>query len=299
MTSGLLFGQVLALLTSLCLAENSIIFSYLGKKVGSDSTVHLRLWIATPIVIILAFVFEGNFLSTISFSSVASLLLSGFIGFFICDSLMFWAFANWGARETMVVMTLSPVFTSVLSYLFFKEYLTILQIFAICLTIMGVIFMILGDKKSLNSSNNKNRLKGIIFAFISSVLQAVSVILAKGALFEVGPLGSNSIRCIGGFAAVMIYTIFVRKQFSFDFHQFSNKKYLSLLVIASLTGPVLGMTMQMFAFNLAPVGLVMAIVQISPLFILFFDWVYLKKSLSFWAVVGTLISVIGVVLMFV
>ena len=299
MNSGLLIGQALALLTSMFLAENSIIFSYLGKKVGSDSTVHLRLWIATPVIIILSFIFEGNFIAGLSFGSLASLILSGFIGYFVCDSLLFWAFANWGPRETMVVMTLNPVFTSIFSYLFFKEYLTILQIFAICLTIMGIIFQILGEKKSKKTLNNKNRVKGIIFAFLGSLFQAVSIILAKSALFEVGPMGANSIRCVGGFFAVMIYSIFFRKQFSFDFHQFENKKYLSLLVLASLTGPVLGMTMQMFAFNLAPVGLVSAIVQINPLFILLFDWLYLKKTLSLWAVMGTFISVIGVVLMFI
>ncbi|MDD4082706.1 MAG: DMT family transporter [Sphaerochaetaceae bacterium] len=299
MNSGLLIGQALALLTSMFLAENSIIFSFLGKNVGSDSVVHLRLWIATPVIIILAFVFEGNFLLLLTPSTLISLLLSGFIGYFVCDSLLFWAFVNWGPRETMVVMTLNPVFTSIFSYLFFKEYLTILQIFAICLTIMGIIVLILGDKKSIKTSKDKNRIKGILFAFLGSILQAISLILAKSALFEVGPMGSNTIRCIGGFFAVMIYSLFFRKQFSFDFHQFANKKYLSLLVIASLTGPVLGMTMQMFAFNLAPIGLVSAIVQINPLFILLFDWLYLKKTLSLWAVMGTFISVIGVVLMFI
>ena len=299
MNSGLLLGQVLALLTAIFFAENSIIFSFLGKHVGSDSVVHLRLWIATPVILILAFIFEGNFLSLISFSSLFCLLLSGIIGYFVCDSLLFWAFANWGPRETMVVMTLNPVFTSIFSYIFFKEYLTFIQIFAICVTIVGIILLIFGEKKLKTKTKEKNRVKGIFFAFLSSILQAVSIILAKSALFEVGPMGSNSIRCVGGFVAVMIYSIFFRKQFSFDFHQFSNKKYLNLLIFASLTGPVLGMTMQMFAFDLAPVGLVSAIVQITPLFILIFDWLYLKKSLSLGAVIGTIVSVLGVALMFI
>ena len=301
MSSNLILGQILALLTSLTLAENSIIYSFLGKKVGSSTTVHVRLWIATPAIIIIALLAEGNFFYTTALNSWLYLLTSGVLGYFLCDSLLFWAFANFGARETMVVMTLNPIFTAILSYFLFNEILTPLQIAATFVTLIGIIILILGKNKAniKEKGIDKNKIKGLICAFGASVLQALANILAKGGLATVQPISSNAIRCIGGFTAVLIYTIFFRKHFKADFKLFENRKFLILLLIASLTGPVLGMTMQLYAFNLAPVGLVSVIVQISPIYILLYELIFTKKSLKLLEVLGTIISVIGVALMFV
>ncbi|MBK5200655.1 MAG: DMT family transporter [Spirochaetaceae bacterium] len=298
MLPNLLIGQILAIIAALTYAENSIIYSYLGKKVSIRASVHVRLWIAAPIIILIAFVSEGNFFVQATLSNWVILLLSGLLGYFFCDSLLFWAFTNIGPREALVIMTLNPIFSTILSYFFFKEVLTILQMFAILITLSGIVILILNQKKEDDISKKRNLIKGTIFAFLASILQAISNILAKSALSDLGPLSTNSIRMIGGLTGAVLFSLFIRKEFKNDFIIFKNKKDLSLLLIASISGPVIGMSFLLTAFNYSPVGVVTAIVQISPIFILLYELIFKKKYVKMLGILGTIISVVGVALMF-
>ncbi|MGD1822677.1 MAG: DMT family transporter [Pleomorphochaeta sp.] len=296
--SNLLFGQMLAIIVAITSAEKSIIFSYLGKNISTRATVHVRLWIATPIIIILALLTEGTSFLNITISTWIILLTSGVIGYFICDSFAFWAYANLGPRESMVIMTLNPIFHSILSYFFFSEVLTFRQMFAILITITGIITLILNQEKKDNIILRNHQIKGIFFAFLGAIFQAISNILAKSALDNLGPISTNSIRMIGGLIAAAIFAGVYRKEFIHDFKLFNNKKAFSLLSIATISGPIIGITVLLTSFNYAPVGLVTAIAQISPIFILIYEITILKKGIKPLEMFGTLISVFGVTLMF-
>lgn len=295
----LVIGQILAIIAALTYAENSIIYSYLGKNVSTRATVHIRLWIAVPIMLIMALFGEGNFFIQATLSNWIILLISGVLGYFFCDSFSFWAFTNIGPREAMVIMTLNPIFNSFLSYFFFKEVLTLIQMLAILITISGIIILILNQNKVNNINHIKNKRKGALFAFLAAIFQATSNILAKSALTNMGPLSTNSIRMIGGLLASIIFAVFFRKEFINDFKVFNNKKHLSLLFIATISGPVIGMSLLLTSFNYAPIGLVTAIVQISPIFILLYELIIIKKHIKQLEIFGTIISVLGVSLMFI
>ena len=55
----------------------------------------------------------------------------------------------------------------------------------------------------------------------------------------------------------------------------------------------------MLALRLAPVGIVSALSQISPLFMLPIDKVVFKKKISINSYIGTIISIVGTILMFI
>lgn len=296
--SNLLFGQILAIIVAITSAEKSLIFSYLGKNVSTRATVHIRLWIAFPLILILTFLTEGSDFLFAPIHTWIILLLSGVIGYFICDSFAFWAYTNIGARKSMVIMTLNPIFHSILSYYFFKESLTVIQMVASLITISGIIILVLSKDKNIKETNN-NLTKGIIFAFLGAISQSVSNILAKSALSTLGPLGTNSIRIIGGFVAAALFSHFFRKEFLKDFKAFNSAKNLSLLFLATISGPIIGITVLLYAFNFAPVGLVTAIAQISPIFILMYELIVQKKKIKSLEVIGTLVSVLGVFILFI
>ncbi len=298
MNSNLLLGQIFAIITAIAYAENSIIYSYLGNKVSIRATVHVRLWIAVPIILVVALLTEGNFFVQANLFNWGILLLSGLLGYFFCDSFSFWAFTNIGPRESMVIMTLNPIFNSILSYFFFTEVLSVLEMISILITLSGVIILILAKEKEVDTNKKKNQLKGVIFALLAAVFQATSNILAKGAMSNLGPISTNTIRMIGGLLGAAIFAIFYRKEFKNDFLCFKDKKYLSLLVIAAISGPIIGMSLLLSSFNFAPIGLVTAIVQISPIFILIYELIFLKKHIRVLEICGTIISVTGVALMF-
>ncbi|MGE4454371.1 MAG: DMT family transporter [Sphaerochaeta sp.] len=300
MDSNLIVGQLLALLTAACWAQNSIIYRHLGRKVGSDAVAHIRMWLALPAILLLTFAVEGIwFPLSLAPQTYFFLFASGAIGYFITDKLLFQAYVLLGSRESMVIMTLSPVVTAVFGFLLFSERLNSIQILGILTTIAGVLMMVLLDKKPmLAQKEQKDRSTGLLFAILASVLQSLSFLLAKLALDEAGPVSTNLLRNLGGLSLFVVYNFFIKKNGTRHFSLIKKPRILLLLLFAALAGPVLGMTSQMKAFTLAPVGIVTTITQVSPILLLPFDRFILHKKVTPPSLLGTLLSIAGVAVLF-
>ena len=289
-----IIGQLLALACAVFWAGNALTYSTLSNKVDSFNIAATRSLIAVPLVFLLAVSFEGNAFLSISLKDFIILLFSGIIGYFITDVLMFRSYQYIGARKTMVIMTISPIYTSIISLFLFDEYLNIIQVLGIILTIFGIIIMILGEKE--DKVNNKNYKKGIIFSFLAALFQTLSYILARYSLYTVPAFTSNLVRNVGGFICFFIYFLLFKKAFMIKEKKFT-KNSLFFLLLAVITGPVLGMSLQMKAFAIAPVGIVTALSQMSPVILLPIDHFAFKKKLNAAAYMGTFISIAGVILL--
>ncbi len=300
MDRNLIIGQLLGLLTAVCWAQNSLVYRHLGEKVGSDAVAHIRMWIALPAVAVLAFFIEGSLFPTnLSTQTYLVLFASGAIGYFITDMMLFQAYVWLGARESMVIMTLSPVTTAIFSYFLFAERLKPMQILGIMLTIVGVIAMVVGGMRVKGEeSEEKKKAKGVLFAILASILQSVSFLLAKYALEATGPVSTNLLRNVGGLLAFIIYSFIIKRNARSHFAAFKNPKLLGLLFLAAMVGPVLGMSSQMKAFTLAPVGIVTTITQTTPILLLPIDKFVLKKKITVSSLLGTFISIVGVGVLF-
>jgi drug/metabolite transporter (DMT)-like permease len=300
MDSNLILGQLLALVTAVCWAQNSIIYRHLGKQVGSDAVAHIRMWLALPAIVLLTYAMEGIwFPLSLSPRTYFFLLTSGALGYFITDKLLFQAYILLGSRESMVIMTLSPVVTAIFGFFLFSEKLNGIQVLGILTTILGVLLMVLLEGKPLRAQQEqKDRSTGLLFAILASVLQSVSFLMAKFAMDETGPVSTNLLRNVGGLSLFIIYNFLYKKNGRQHLALVKKPRILLLLLFAALAGPVLGMTSQMKAFTLAPVGIVTTITQISPILLLPFDRFILHKDVTPASLGGTLLSIAGVAVLF-
>ena len=292
-----LLGYLFALITSACWTQNSIIYTFVGKRVGSSTVTHIRLWIAFPAAVIINFIFTGSFLP-VNFSRLSYIFISssGIFGFFIADLFIFKAFQQIGARKTMVLMTLSPIFSAVISWIVFSEVLTIMQIIGILITIAGVILVIMVESKK---TANPSRPIWIIFALTGALTQAIGMVLAKAGLSEgIHPISANVIRIGSGLAGLAVFTL-LRGKFITDFKKMEDKRSLNLLIAAALVGPVFGMLLALYAFLWAPVGIVTTLMLLTPIMLLPIDRFYLKKHIPSGAVIGTLVAVAGAGVLFI
>jgi len=294
----IILGQVFALLTALCWAQNSLVYSYLGKRVGSDAVTHIRLWLALPIMILVNFLFTGTFFPTaISIDAFIYIFISGFFGFFVADLFLFRAFVEIGAREALVVMTTSPIFSLVFSWLFFKETLSIVKITGILIILGGVIWVIIEDGDKDNHGKGHN-LRGILYALLGALTQAIGLIFAKKGMMDgVHPVSTNLVRIFAGLVGLIIYSA-VNGNVIEDFKVFRKGKYFLFLLFAVIVGPVAGIILSLYALNWAPVGIVTTLMQVSPIMLLPVDILVLKKRVSIGAVLGTFLAVAGAVLLF-
>ena len=199
----------------------------------------------------------------------------------------------------MVIMTLSPVVTAFFGFLLFDERLNLIQILGIFITISGIALIVLLDARTkVAKEEHDTKTKGFIYAILGSALQSLSFLLAKFALDETGPISTNLLRNLGGLACFIIFNFLYKRNAVQHFKVLSNRRYLLLLVMAAFAGPVLGMSSQMKAFTLAPVGIVTTITQVTPILLLPFDYFILHKRLTASSLAGTFLSIAGVAVLF-
>ena len=292
-------GQIFALITAACWAQNSVVYSIAGKRVGSAAVTHIRLWIAFPAMLIVHFIFTGMiFPIGIGLRPVVFILLSGLLGFGLADLFIFRAYVDLGPRETLVVLTLSPLFSTAISWFTIHEHLSIPQVLGIFTTILGVIWVIAVENRVSKKNNRRISKSGALCAFMGALAQALGMVLAKAALgFNLHPVSANLLRIFAGLAGLSLLALF-KNRFRTDFLKMRDKKAFMLISLGAFAGPGLGIILTMYALSLAPVGIVMAITQISPILLLPVDKFILKKEVPWDAAAGTIAAIGGTVILF-
>jgi len=292
-------GQSLAVLTAACFAIVSSIWSYAGKKIGSSCVTHIRLWLSLPPIILVHFIFTGSFFPHHLDPYILMLFsFSGLLGFTIADLFIFRSLILLGVRETLVILTLSPIFGTIISWFALSEKLNHLQILGILITIGGVMWVIYEEGQNRSGTKKKQNL-GIPFAMAGALAQALANILSKGALmYNVHPISGTYIRIIAGLLGLVAFSL-IRKSFIADLKNMRFIKLTAILAAGAVIGPIFGVIVSMYALTLAPVGIVTALIQVSPILLLPFDFFVLKKKITWKVVAGTVIAISGAGILFI
>src|SRR6266508_5972204 len=136
-------GELAALATSLFFAMRALIFTSTGLMVGSQVTNRMRLSFALVYLIILNIIL---FREPLPFSAGATrwmwLSLSGIIGLSLGDAFLFQSLIPVGLRLGTLLLSLAPIFGSIIAWIFFGETLTALQITGIVLALAGITWVV-------------------------------------------------------------------------------------------------------------------------------------------------------------
>lgn len=292
-----MLGQFFALLTAFCWAQNSVSYSIAGKRVTSLTVTHIRLWIALPAIILVHRVFLGSMLPAVTLTpELLMLSASGFIGFFIADVFIFYGFVAIGPGRTLLIMTLSPILSAIISFFTLNESLSIFQSGGMLLTILGIFTVVYFEHRK--SKINSGEMKGYIIAVTGAVAQAAGMVMSKMGMADgIHPVSANVIRITSGFIGLVIFAI-ARGQFIRDFKKMRDLKSLALISVSAIIGPVIGIILTLYALQLAPVGIVTTLTQISPIILLPVEAVFFKRKIALPIIAGTLLAVAGAFVLF-
>ena len=300
-----LTGQFFALAAALCWAQNSIIYSWIGKRTGSNAVAHVRIWIAFPAVMIANYFFTSSFFpADLPWNIYLYFGLSGFLGFFIADIFIFRSFVFLGPVKTMVIMTFSPVFAALISWIILKESLNPLQISGVLIIITGIILTVSEKERTSSSSDDRKKtayIIGTVLAFAGAFAQAAGMVIAKygltGTEAAVHPVSANVLRITAGGIGLACMQL-VKKEFLSDFKKMADIKIFSLMTSAALAGPVLGIILSLYALKMAPAGIVTTLMQMSPVILIPLEYAVYKKKPSLKKTAGALLSVTGASVLF-
>ncbi len=292
-------GEIAALVTSVVWSFTSMFFTIAGKEVGSMIVNRTRLLFASIYLLITHFFLYGSLLPIYAESYRWEwLALSGFIGLVIGDGMLFQAFVLIGARLSMLLMSLVPIISTILAWLFLKEILTVFEITAIILTISGVVWVILERNNRSNQGDSRNYLIGILCAFGGALGQAFALITAKKGLGGDFPaLSANLIRVITATAIFWIIAIVQGKTIS-NFRFWRNEKARWSIIGGSIFGPFLGIWLSMIAIKYSQIGIASTLMALPPIFLLPLTHWFFKEKHSWRTIIGTALAVAGVAIIF-
>ena len=113
----MMFFYLLAILAALCWAIASLISADVTRKIGGLAFNRLRLFFVS--IMLIAYTSAINTWDTINFDLINIIIISGIIGIFLGDTLLFMALQKIGPRRNNILFSLAAPFTVVLNIIFF------------------------------------------------------------------------------------------------------------------------------------------------------------------------------------
>ena len=292
-------GELAALATSLFFAITALIFTQTGRMVGSQVTNRLRLTFALLYLIVINLIF---FREPLPFSAEGSrwlwLGISGIIGLSLGDAFLFQSFVSVGTRLGTLLLSLAPIFGSILAWIFFGERLSPLQITGILLALAGIAWVVLSHEEQPDTPRGHTR-RGVLFGVLAGLGQAVGLVLSKqGMVGDFSVFQANTIRMLVAVIFTWGWTA-LQGQVGATFTALREKpSVLRLLALGALVGPLLGVSASLLAVQHAEVGIASTLMALPPVLILPISYFVFKEQIGWQAILGTILAIAGVAVLF-
>ena len=292
-------GELAALATSFFFAMTALIFTQTGRMVGSQVTNRMRLTFALIYLVILNTLF---FREPLPFSAESSrwlwLSLSGIIGLSLGDAFLFQALVSVGPRLGTLLLSLAPIFGSIIAWVFFGEILTALQITGIVLALAGIAWVVLSHEEPPNTPRGHTR-RGVLFGVLAGLGQAIGLVLSKQGMFgEFSPFQANAIRMLAAVIFIWGWTAFDGKLVATFTALRDKPRVIGLIALGAVVGPLLGVSASLLAVQNAEVGVASTLMALPPVIILPISYFVLKEKIGWQAILGTVLAIAGVAVLF-
>ena len=294
-----LIGEIAGLATSVFFALTSIIFAAAGRMVGSQVTNRIRLIFAFVYLVIVNMILFGE---PLPFSADPSrwvwLGFSGVIGLSLGDAFYFQALISIGPRLGSLLLSIAPIFGSIIAWVFFGETLTSLQITGIALALSGIAWVVMSHEEPPNTPHGHTR-RGVLFGVLAGLGQAGGLVLSKQGMYgDFSPFQANAIRMVTGMLFIWAWT-FIQGKAGSTFATLREKpQAIRLLALGALVGPLLGVSSSLFAVQHTEVGVASTLMALPPVIILPISYFAFKENISWQAVAGTVLAIAGVAVLF-
>jgi len=300
-------GELAALLTAVCFSASSIFFTRAGKIYGALVSNRLRLAVAVILLLTSHWIIFGYPIPVdAGVERWLWLGSSGIIGLAIGDFFLFKAYVTIGPRLGLLFLSLSPAVATILAWFVLGETLDAGSLLGILLTLAGITWVVMesnpnGKPSSVHApieQQNTYR-KGIIAGLLAATGQALGVVLAKNGLAGDFPaLSGNVIRMTAAFTTLWGVTI-LQRQVSMTVQRVKQEKSGMLYILGgAFFGPLIGVSLSLFAIQNTNVGIASTIIALPPIFLLPVGHFVFKEKITWQAVAGTLLALGGVALLF-
>ena len=138
----------IATMAALCWAVASLISADVTRTIGGLAFNRLRLFFVS--IMLISYTFYLDTWDTINQEFLLTILLSGIIGIFLGDTLLFVALQKIGPRRNNILFSLAAPFTVIMNIVFLNEIMSLINL-------IGCIVVFLGVEVAIAYGNSKEK----------------------------------------------------------------------------------------------------------------------------------------------
>ena len=299
-------GEIISIGVAFSWTATALLSEYGSKRLGNLTLNVLRLSLALLFSMLLFWAVQGSPLPAGgTMEAYGWMLLSGLVGYVVGDFCLFQCYIIIGSRYGQLFMTLAPLAAALTAWVSLGQQMTAMSIVAMLLTLLGIAISVLGRGEHHRVSL-KLPLNGVLFAVGAAVCQGVGLVLSKIGMdhYEAEaipdwlvPFSANFFRCVAGVAGFTLL-LYVREGFSPLREALADRKGMTVATATTIFGPFVGVGFSLMAVQYTSAGIASTLMALTPIIIILPSWWLFRQPITWKAVVGAVISCIGVSLFF-
>ena len=300
-------GELISIGVAFSWTATALLSEFGSKRLGNLTLNVLRMGLALVFSLVLFMVVTGNPLPPGASAEAAGwMLLSGVVGYVIGDFCLFQCYIIIGSRYGQLFMTLAPLAAALMAWITLGQQMTGMSILAMLITLAGIGISVLGRGEH-HKVGLKLPLNGVLFAIGAAMCQGIGLVLSKIGMdhYEATanmpdwlvPFSANFYRCVAGIIGFTLLLYF-RKGLDPLREAMHDKKGLAVATATTVFGPFVGVGFSLMAVQYTAAGIASTLMAMTPIIILLPSYWLFHQKITWRAVAGAVISVVGVSLFF-
>lgn len=287
-----IIGILIALMSTMSWAVCTVFLKKLGERLEPVAMTAFKALIASIILFIIIYLTGTNI--NIGINNIIPVALSGILGIAIGDSLFFASLNRLSPLVLSLMLFVGPdIFSGIFGLIFLKEIPSILSLVGIILILTGLSYIIFPLEKEKVES--KTKITGIIFALLSLICTAYSMVIIKPVLENIPVITATMYRMIFSAVILLVIGLFSKKITTWK-TVLCDKKYTLKLTGTFLLATIGGFWLSLIAIKYCKLIIASSLMSLEPLFILIFMILFNRYIPKIREIKGSIIIVFGIIL---
>lgn len=296
-----LWGEIAALLSAAMFSAATVGYTFAGRKVGAVACMALSLPISWLAIAALHRLTLGEFFPIEAAADRWLYLgLSGILAFGVSSYFLLLAYQSIGPRLTMLIGSFGPVLGAALAWVFLGQALDISSMIGIAVVIFGIVWVVAERGKTADGAPHVHSRIGILHACLAMATQGVSFVLTtRGLVDAFPPFSAALIRLTAAIVALWAVIALQRNVRSTAAIFGQDRMVFAQLAWAGLAGPVVAGSLLLVALQSVPVGIATTLSNTTSIMLIPVAHFILRERITLRAVAGTVVTVVGIAILFV
>ncbi|MFW9802035.1 MAG: DMT family transporter [Candidatus Thorarchaeota archaeon] len=285
-----------ALGATLIFGITNVVYRKFDEDLSALDITFSRIWVSLLPAYFFAVLSAGTFELEVPPQSMFPLAISMILGIVVGDTVYFLSQERIGVARAFPIAMSYPLVVYLLAALFLQEPIILQRVIGAILVVIGVAAIARKGKsdETLKESIADDRKKrvGVFLAFLTVCLWAMSDVIFQFGLTGIGAAEANFFRML--VASIVLIPVFFIAQAKGK--PLPNRR---IAIIALVTGVFsIGLSLILYSYAVKFVGatITSVLVASAPIFTAPLSAIYLKEEMDVKVIAGTILTVIGVIL---